>query len=66
MLSKKGDIKGIKMIDFGLSKNYSGLQAMQTMSGSVSKSSLLTHTDDFVLHLALLHCARSVFEKLQS
>jgi calcium-dependent protein kinase len=34
MLSKKGDIKGIKMIDFGLSKNYSGLQAMQTMSGS--------------------------------
>lgn len=37
MLSKKGDPSCIKMIDFGLSKDFSGAGSMKTMSGSVSQ-----------------------------
>jgi len=34
MLSKKGDPTCVKMIDFGLSKDFSGTGSMKTMSGS--------------------------------
>ena len=37
MLSKKGDPTCVKMIDFGLSKDFSGTGSMKTMSGSVSQ-----------------------------
>lgn len=36
MLNTKGDSSNVKMIDFGLSKDYSNLKTMTTMSGSVS------------------------------
>lgn len=37
MLKTKGDISNIKLIDFGLSKDYSGQPVMRTPSGSVRK-----------------------------
>lgn len=36
MLWKKHDATCVKMIDFGLSKDFSGTGSMKTMSGSVS------------------------------
>lgn len=36
MLKDKGDITNMKLIDFGLSKDYSGQPVMCTPSGSVS------------------------------
>lgn len=36
MLKIKGDTNCIKLIDFGLSKDYSGSAVMSTPSGSVS------------------------------
>lgn len=36
MLAKKGDASCVKMIDFGLSKDFSETGSMKTMSGSVS------------------------------
>ncbi len=36
LLKSKDDISNIKMIDFGLSKDYSETKVMQTPSGSVS------------------------------
>jgi calcium-dependent protein kinase len=36
LLKNKEDITNIKMIDFGLSKDYSEVKVMQTPSGSVS------------------------------
>ena len=36
LLKNKDDITNIKMIDFGLSKDYSETKVMQTPSGSVS------------------------------
>jgi len=36
MLARKGDPTCVKMIDFGLSKDFSGQETMKTMSGSVS------------------------------
>lgn len=36
LLKNKEDITNIKMIDFGLSKDYSQTKVMQTPSGSVS------------------------------
>lgn len=36
MLLAKGDPNCVKMIDFGLSKDFSASQTMSTMSGSVS------------------------------
>ena len=36
MLAVKGDPSCVKMIDFGLSKDFSGQETMKTMSGSVS------------------------------
>jgi hypothetical protein len=47
MLKSKGDPSCVKMIDFGLSKDFSGQDTMSTMSGSVS--SFFAHP------LALLH-----------
>ena len=35
LLKNKDDITNIKMIDFGLSKDYSEIKVMQTPSGSV-------------------------------
>ena len=35
MLNKLNDIQDIKLIDFGLSKDYSGAEVMATPSGSV-------------------------------
>jgi calcium-dependent protein kinase len=35
LLKNKEDISNIKMIDFGLSKDYSEVKIMQTPSGSV-------------------------------
>jgi len=35
LLKNKDDISNIKMIDFGLSKDYSETKVMQTPSGSV-------------------------------
>lgn len=35
MLKNKGDITNMKLIDFGLSKDYSGQPVMCTPSGSV-------------------------------
>jgi serine/threonine protein kinase len=39
MLKSKGDTTCIKLIDFGLSKDYSGQAVMSTPSGSVIKTS---------------------------
>ena len=39
MLAAPGDPSCVKMIDFGLSKDYSGQETMKTMSGSVSAKS---------------------------
>jgi len=36
MLLERGDPTCVKMIDFGLSKDFSASQTMSTMSGSVS------------------------------
>ena len=36
MLLRQDDATCVKMIDFGLSKDFSGQQSMKTMSGSVS------------------------------
>lgn len=36
LLKNKDDISNIKMIDFGLSKDYSETKVMQTPSGSVN------------------------------
>lgn len=38
MLKTKGDPSCIKMIDFGLSKDFSETGSMKTMSGSVSQN----------------------------
>ena len=56
LLKNKDDISNIKMIDFGLSKDYSEKGVMQTPSGSVI---YFNNTS------ALLHCTRSVLAKLQ-
>ena len=42
MLAVKNDPTCVKMIDFGLSKDFSGQETMKTMSGSVSEFVLLT------------------------
>ena len=63
MLSKKGDPTCVKMIDFGLSKDFSGTGSMKTMSGSVSQ----IRSELFLNHhiLALLHRSRSFPAELQ-
>jgi hypothetical protein len=38
MLKSKGDTSCIKLIDFGLSKDYSGQTVMSTPSGSVRRN----------------------------
>ena len=38
MLANKNDPTNVKMIDFGLSKDFSGQETMKTMSGSVSEN----------------------------
>ena len=41
MLARKNDPSCVKMIDFGLSKDFSGQETMKTMSGSVSETSTI-------------------------
>lgn len=41
MLANKNDPTCVKMIDFGLSKDFSGQDTMKTMSGSVSVLTLM-------------------------
>lgn len=62
MLSKKGDPSCVKMIDFGLSKDFSGSGSMKTMSGSVS---FQIRSDYQLLFVALLHRPGSVPTELQ-
>lgn len=52
MLANKNDPTNVKMIDFGLSKDFSGQETMKTMSGSVSIS-IASH---FVLKKHFLKC----------
>ena len=59
MLKSKGDPSCVKMIDFGLSKDFSGQDTMSTMSGSVSRKLIYSDT------VAVLHCSRGVLAKLQ-
>jgi len=40
MLKSKGDTTCIKLIDFGLSKDYSGQTVMSTPSGSVGRNAI--------------------------
>jgi len=47
LLKNKDDISNIKLIDFGLSKDYSETEVMQTPSGSVRPF--------FLNYVALLH-----------
>ena len=51
LLKSKDDITNVKMIDFGLSKDYSEVKVMQTPSGSVS------FYIKFTLSTAILYCA---------
>ena len=51
MLLERGDPTCVKMIDFGLSKDFSASQTMSTMSGSVS----INIGDSDCLFAALLH-----------
>lgn len=51
MLKNKGDPSCVKMIDFGLSKDFSETGSMKTMSGSVSQIRLV------LMMSALLHRA---------
>ena len=68
MLARKGDPTCVKMIDFGLSKDFSGQETMKTMSGSVSEKSQQSCEQvlkSFVTFSALLHRTRSLFVELQ-
>lgn len=49
MLHRENDPSCVKMIDFGLSKDFSGQDTMKTMSGSVS-----------LPELALIECVAAV------
>ena len=40
MLKSKGETTCIKLIDFGLSKDYSGQTVMSTPSGSVGRNAI--------------------------
>jgi len=57
MLARKNDPTCVKMIDFGLSKDFSGQETMKTMSGSVS---LVLSTSKSVSVSAVLHRTRGV------
>jgi len=61
MLLDKNDPTCVKMIDFGLSKDFTGQESMSTMSGSVSNSN---DPNLFYLPLALLYRPRSILIKL--
>lgn len=70
MLARKNDPSCVKMIDFGLSKDFSGQETMKTMSGSVSLLQasfvrIVSLTEFHVCLVAILHCTRSVPAELQ-
>jgi calcium-dependent protein kinase len=58
LLKNKEDITNIKLIDFGLSKDYSETKVMQNPKGSVIYNML-------ILCVAILHSPRGVRFKLQ-
>lgn len=60
MLKSKGDTNCIKLIDFGLSKDYSGQAVMSTPSGSVNIIISIT----CVIYIALLHSSGGFSAKL--
>ena len=68
MLSRKSDPTCVKMIDFGLSKDFSGQETMKTMSGSVSTTHIFRTqiflTQTFFLVIAVLYRSRSFPAKL--
>ena len=66
MLANKNDPTCVKMIDFGLSKDFSGQETMKTMSGSVSRHIFCEGL--YLINcffIALLHRARSFPTELQ-
>ena len=66
MLARKGDPTCVKMIDFGLSKDFSGQETMKTMSGSVSETTYSNHSSSlFLLSIAILHRTRGLPAELQ-
>lgn len=70
MLARKNDPSCVKMIDFGLSKDFSGQETMKTMSGSVSLlQSLFVLIESlirfYVCLVAILHRSGSVPTELQ-
>ncbi len=56
MLKNKDDITNVKIIDFGLSKDFTEQKAMQTPSGSVIKI-LFNSSSLTILHLRSLDLA---------
>lgn len=50
LLKDKEDITNVKLIDFGLSKDYSELKVMQTPSGSVSLHLFTSHYSPIISH----------------
>lgn len=62
MLANPDDPTCVKMIDFGLSKDFSGQESMKTMSGSVSPH---LKTNLILTFTALLHRPRSILAKLR-
>ena len=66
MLARKGDPTCVKMIDFGLSKDFSGQETMKTMSGSVSETTYSNQSSSlFPLSTAILHRTRGLSAELQ-
>ena len=68
MLANKNDPTNVKMIDFGLSKDFSGQETMKTMSGSVSEWNLDTQYHPIWLSqffVAILYCPWGFPPKLQ-
>lgn len=48
LLKSKDDITNVKLIDFGLSKDYSEVKIMQTPSGSVSQLFNKNRSDNLI------------------
>ena len=70
MLARKNDPSCVKMIDFGLSKDFSGQETMKTMSGSVSQTKasffrFISLNFSFDRMLAILHRTGGVPAELQ-
>jgi serine/threonine protein kinase len=62
LLKNKEDISNVKMIDFGLSKDYSEIQVMQTPSGSVSHTK--PYLPYFTADIRFCHAAQIIYNSL--